>query len=121
MIEEQAALDSLMTVLADGGADAAKVLVKGAVINGAKAVSNAWRDIFSEDPESYPLANRVASNPDDTSAQEELKALVKELLEQRPELVEQVRQTITTGDIRADKGSVAVGVMSGSTVNITNK
>ena len=121
MINLQATVNSLMTLLLNGGTDAAIELFKGMVVNGAEAVSKIWRDIFSEKPESYPLADRVARNPEDPSARQELRALLEKMLAQRPELLEQVQQTIITGDIKADQGSVAAGVIQDSDVTIKNR
>lgn len=87
----------------------------------AEAVSKIWRDIFSEKPESYPLADRVARDPEDSSAYEELRALLEKVPAQRPELLEQVQQRFIMGDMKADKGSVAAGVIQHSNVTIKNR
>lgn len=121
MIDPQTAIDALMTLLLNGGPDAAKSLFKGMVVNGAKSVSDTWQEIFSHQPESYPLADRVAQQSEDSAEMNKLRVLLEEVFAQRPELLAQLHQTVTIGDIKADKGSVAVGVAKDSLITITNK
>ncbi len=102
-----------MTILLDGSPDVAKALFKGAVVNSDEAISNSWRNIFAERPESYVLAHQVAQDPQDTTARNRLQRLLAEVFEQLPELAQQIQpqqQTIVTGDIESRAGGVAIGV-----------
>ncbi len=121
MIDLQTAVGSLVTLLLSGGPDAAKDLVKGIAVKGADGLSKLWREIFAEKPETYPLADKVAATPQDAEAQQALRAVVEEMLKQRPEWLQQIQQNVATGDITAESGGVAAGVVSDSTITIKNR
>ena len=120
MIELQAAVDTMMTMIVSGGAEAAKELFTGMALSGAKEVSRAWHDLFAEAPDAYPLADRVARDPTDPDLEADLRALLERVLREHPELRPSVGQAVQTGDIRAEHGSVAAAVIQGSTLTIDN-
>jgi hypothetical protein len=88
MIAIQTAVSALLGLLATGGSEAAVEIFKGAVIKGAEGISKLWRDIFAHEPESYPLANQVARNPEDQVKQQQLRQLLEEALKNHPELLQ---------------------------------
>ncbi len=120
MIDLQTIVSSLMTLLLYGGADAAKDLIKGVVVNKATEASQAWRGLMLAEPDVYPLADRVAKAPGDTAAVEALRALLERVLTEHPGLVPKGDIAVTTGDLHAEGGSVAAAVVSGK-VSIENK
>lgn len=120
MLDLQTIVSTLMTLLLYGGADAAKELINGAVVNGAVEASKTWRALMREEPETRPLADRVAQDPNDDTARAELQALLERVLTEHPELRPTGDITVTTGDIKADDGSVAAGVVTGN-ITINNK
>ena len=120
MTELQTAVDTMMSLILAGGADAAKDLVKGQVLAGAAAVSRAWRALFGEAPDAYPLADRVAREPGNLEQAEALRALVTRVLTEHPELAQGLSVQVRTGDIQAAGGSVAAAVIHGSPITITN-
>lgn len=111
--------NSMIDLLRIGGVDATKELVRGRAINDDQQLSNIWREVFAEKLESRLLADQVAQNPKNKTAQEELLTLLKEVLARHPNLVQQVQPNVTTGNITAGKGGVAGAVFSGN-VEITN-
>jgi hypothetical protein len=121
MIDLQTAVEALMTLVLSNGADAAKALFKGMVVKGAEQASEAWRRVFEREPEAYPLADRVARNPEDTAQAQALRDLLERVLAEHSELLPPGGLTVRTGDIQADRGSVGAGVIQGSTLHITNQ
>jgi hypothetical protein len=121
MNELQIAVDALMGLILSGGAEAAKELVKGAVLNGAKELSDAWRALFGEAPETYPLADRLVRNPHDAALSAQLRELLGQMLRDHPELLPAGALAVRTGDIQAGQGSVAAAVIQGATINIGNR
>ena len=121
MIELQTALDALMSLITDGGPEAAKVLFKGVVLNGAKQVSALWKSVFEEAPDAYPLADRVARNPDDGAQAGELRALVEKVLREHPALLPPGGIAVVTRDSEAKNGSVAAAVIKDSPIIINNR
>jgi hypothetical protein len=119
MLDLQTIVSTLMTLLLYGGADAAKELINDVVVNGAVEASKTWRALMREEPEAYPLADRVAQDPNDDTARAELQALLERVLTEHPELWPQGDIRVTTGDITADHG-VAGAVITG-TITINNK
>lgn len=120
MIDLQTIVSSLMTLLFYGGADAAKELIKGVVVNSATEASQAWRELMLAEPEVYLLADRVARAPEDDAAADELRATLERVLSEHPDLLPKGDITVTTGDITAEDGSVAAAVINGS-VKIKNQ
>lgn len=121
MIDLQTIVSTLMTLLLYGGADAAKELLKGVVVNNAVEASQAWRELMLAEPAVYPLADRVARAPEDDVAKVELRAALERVFAEHPELMPKGDLQVTTGDITADNGSLAAGMVTGSTVTIHNK
>jgi hypothetical protein len=119
MLDLQTIVSTLMTLLLYGGADAAKELIKGVVVNGATEASKTWHELMLAAPEAYPLADRVARDPDDDAVATELRILLERVLEAHPELRPRGDISFTTGDITADHG-VAGGVITGN-ITINNK
>ena len=118
MIDIQTAVNSLMTLLLSGGAEAAIELSKNVVIGGVKDVSKLWRNIFSEQPESYPLANQVAKRPEDESLQQQLRVLLEKTLSEHPELIQDISiESINIDKVEAKNGSIAVGVNIGGKIS----
>lgn len=120
MIDMQLAVGSLMTLLLDGGASAAKELIKGVAVKGAVTLSKVWQEILTDEPKAHALADRVAKEPDNASANQELRSLLEACLKARPELVQQAEHAINIGEITATDGGVAVGVMNGGQITVTN-
>ncbi|WP_058555526.1 hypothetical protein [Thiohalocapsa sp. ML1] len=120
MLDLQTIVSTLMTLLLYGGADAAKELINGVVVNGATEASKTWRALMRKEPEAYPLADRVAQDPDNDAAASELRILLERVLTEHPELRPTGDITVTAGDIKADHGSVAAGVVTGN-ITINNK
>lgn len=116
MVDLQTIVLSLMTLLLNGGADAAKELIKGAVVNNVTDISRTWQALMHEEPELYPLADRYARAPDDAAARDALKALLEQVLSANPDLLPAGGFTA----ISADHGSVAAREISHSTISITN-
>ena len=122
MMELSVVVDTLMKALTAGGASAATDLFKGAVLGGTKALSNLWRSIFAEQPEAYPLADKVVKDTQNAEAHQALRSLLEDFFKQNPERLQQVQQlNIQTGDIKAEPGGVAVGVSQNSHIQIINK
>lgn len=120
MIDLQNAVQSLMMLILSGGADAAKGLFTGMVMKEAEQASQLWREVFARQPEAYPLADRVAREPQDQALRDKLSGTVERALRENPEL-QQRAQVLVTGGIKAEEGSVAAAVISGSTVTINNQ
>ncbi|MES9855905.1 MAG: hypothetical protein ABW166_04785 [Sedimenticola sp.] len=113
MIEVQTAIDELMKAMMSGGTNAVADIVKGGMISGWEKTTELWKQIFSKNEEAKLLADRAVRAPDDLSAQDELRKLLLEVLEQHPELHQGI-------NISADHGSVATKEISGSTITINN-
>ncbi len=114
MIEAQTAIDDLMKAIMSGGTDAVAELVKGGVINGWQEATKLWQQVFLKRPEAQLLADRAVRAPDDQSAQDALRKLLLEVLDQHPELYR--------GDqISAGDGSVAAKNIIHSTVTVNNR
>lgn len=120
MIDLQTIVTALMAFLFSGGAEAAKELITGMVVNGTERASQAWRDLMLAEPEVYPLADRVARAPEDAAAVAQLRALLERMLQAHPALAAQGALAVTTGEISADHGSVAAAVIN-SPVTIHNR
>lgn len=118
MLDLQTIVSTLMTLVLYGGADAAKELIKGVVVRNATEASRTWHELMLAEPEVYPLADRVARAPTDETAVAELRVTLERLLTEHPELVP--KGNVTVGDISADRGSVAAGVIGGN-VTMDNK
>lgn len=113
MLDLQTIVSSLMTLLLYGGADAAKELIKGVVVNSATEASRTWHELMLAEPEVYPLADRVARAPADEAAAAALSATLERVLTAHPELMPKGDITVTVGSVSADRGSVAAGVIEG--------
>ena len=119
MIEIQTAVTALMGLLATGGSEAAVEIFKGAVVKGAEGIVKLWGDIFAHEPESYPLANQVAKNPDDQAKQQQLRQLLEETLNKHPELLQSNEiGNINIKEVKAKNGGIAVGVNIGGQINL---
>ena len=119
MIEIQTAVNALIGLLATGGSEAAVEIFKGAAVKGAEGIARLWRDIFTHEPESYPLANQVAKNPDDPAKQQQLRQLLEETLQNHPELLQSNEiGNINIKAVKAKNGGVAVGVNIGGQINL---
>lgn len=121
MVDVPVAVEALMKVLVAGGTSAATELFKGAILKGAKSLSDIWRTIFADKPESYPLANTVAKDPQNAETQQALRSLLEDFLEQNPSHLRQIQQVIHIGDVKAESGSVSVGVNHGVNITTNNK
>ena len=115
MIELQTAVATLMTLLMNGGPEAAEVLVKGMVLKGAKEASQLWKKVFEEAPEAPLLAGRVARGPCNVDDQQALERLLSKALSEHPEWWQGER--IAMGNVTANNGGIAVGVAINSTIN----
>ena len=112
---------TLVVYLLDGGPEAAKEFMKGAVANSAAGLANAWKEIFGHRPESYPLADQLARDPKNEQLWQQLQTIVGEVLAQHPELMTpQVQDVISTGNVTAGDRSVAVGVAKNTTITMNN-
>lgn len=120
MINLQTIIDSLIKLLINGGVAAATDLIKGVILKGAEQLSEIWQKIFKEKPESKDLVLEVSKEPNNETAKNKLQALLKEVLAQNPELLQQVHHSVKTGDINASEGGVAGAVISGN-FKINNK
>lgn len=69
MNEIQTATNALLQLVMTGGAKAEVELSKKDVIGCAKQLSKLWRTLFSTESESYPLAHRLAYEPDNGQLQ----------------------------------------------------
>lgn len=120
MYDLQTAATGLMDLLIQGGSDAAIELSKNAVLKGSVALSKCWRDIFSQQPKAYPLADDVAKQPDNEDLKNQLQALLQQTLNEHPELLSNINLSGDTliGDVTADNGSIAVGQSNNSSQTI---
>ena len=121
MVDVPVAVETLIKVLVAGGTSAATELFKGAVLNGAKSLSHLWRTIFADKPESRPLADTVAKDPQNAAAQQALCSLLEDFLKQNPSHLQQIQQSIHFGDVKAEGGSVVVGVLRDGNITVINK
>ena len=120
MYELQPAVSGLMDLLIQGGSDAAVELSKNAVLKGATVLSKLWRDIFSQQPKAYPLADDVAKQPNNEDLKNQLQALLLQTFNDHPELLSNINLSGDTliGDVTADNGSIAVGQSNNSSQTI---
>jgi hypothetical protein len=119
MLELQNAVGSMMEFLLNGGAAAAKDLLKGMVVKGAVDVSKLWHEVFQKDTKTKQLVDRLAQDPQDLSAQTELRALLEDMLRQHPGLRQQAQKVIKAKKtINAINGSVAAETINNTIITI---
>lgn len=121
MLDLQTVVGSLVTLLLVGGPDAAVELIKGSTVNAAVETSNLWRRIFTHEPDSYSLANRVAKDKQDETAQKQLRAFLESTFKAHPELLQGNHiEEINIHKVSAKNGGVAVGVSIGGQIHQHN-
>ena len=121
LIDIPTVVNALVSFFTMGGTAAALDIAKGVLGNVAIKI-NDFIKLKDELLQMQDVAEQIKAmreNPQDNDMQEQLKEMLTQKLEQHPTFQQNVE---VHGDIKADNGSVAGGVISGNvTINNTTK
>ena len=121
LIDIPTTVSALVSFFTMGGTAAALDIAKGVLGNVAIKI-NDFIKLKDELLQMQDVAEQIKAmreNPQDNDMQEQLKEMLTQKLEQHPTFQQNVE---VHGDIKADNGSVAGGVISGNvTINNTSK
>ncbi len=118
LIDISTAVHALVSFFALGGTAAAKELAEKLLTNVSIKVADFWK-LKDELLQMQDVAEQIRAfqkNPQHPDLQAQLTALLTQKLEQHPSFQQKV---VVQGDIKADRGSVAVGIVNGK-INIRN-
>ncbi len=118
LIDILTAVHALVSFFALGGTAAAKELAEKLLTNISMKVADFWK-LKDELLQMQDVAEQIRAfqkNPQHPDLQAQLTALLAQKLEQHPSFQQKVE---VQGDIKADRGSVAAGIISGE-VKINN-
>ena len=118
LIDISTAVHALVSFFALGGTAAAKELAEKLLTNISMKVADFWK-LKDELLQMQDVAEQIRAfqkNPQHPDLQAQLTALLTQKLEQHPSFQQKVE---VQGDIKADRGGVAAGVISGE-VKINN-
>lgn len=118
LIDIPTAVHALVSFFALGGTAAAKELAEKLLTNVSMKVADFWK-LKDELLQMQDVAEQIRAfqkNPQNPDLQMQLTALLTQKLEQHPSFQQKVE---VHGDIKADRGSVVAGIISGE-VKINN-
>ena len=118
LIDIPTIISTLVTFFATGGSDAAIEAIKGITVNGAMKLAELKDELLGKQ-EVIQAVEEYQQHPLDITFKTQLEDILAQALEQHPALMQQTAVRVE-GDIKADKGSVAAGVISGGEIKIDN-
>ncbi len=118
LVDIPVVVSTLITFFTLGGGDAAINLIKGITVNGAVKLFDLMEDLTGQPPVNQAV-EAYQQNFMDIQLKSQLEEVLQKALEQHPTFQQQTSVQVQ-GDIKAEKGSVAAGVISGGEVKITN-
>jgi hypothetical protein len=118
LIDIQTVCATLITLLTAGGSNAAIELLKGMTTNGALKLKELQEQLSCKQ-EVIQAVEQCQQYPDDTRFRTQLEGVLIEELKQHTTLVQEIAPDIK-GNIKADRGSVAAGVISGGNITTNN-